>query len=416
MATLAVTNTFSAGTTIVASEMNTNFDDIEAFVNTTPGVVQADIVDAKGDLIAATAADTVGRLAVGTNTYVLTADSTEATGLIWAAPTTGDVTGVAAGTNIDVTSASGPVPSVALAIDAAVDFGSDGSGVDVSFHSATAGDLMLWDASEEKLVITGTNGQNSLEVADGNVSITDDLAVTGNVTIQTLDMDTIVEGDVIYGSGADTLARLAKGSDDEVLTLASGVPSWAAVSAGVSWSGSTANGIGTYGSSSSIVSESTATYDGTTLQLTTSGGGLKLDGLASTEANTLSDYEIGTCTIGLTPASGSITVGTPAAGYTKIGRMVTVGGRVFVNAISSPSGTVQLTGLPFIVKASEEYEPCGSAYTFGMGADNIPLAVTAGQGTTVANLYLMTAATVLQGGDVEADMELQFTITYATTA
>jgi hypothetical protein len=181
MATLAVTNTFSAGTTIVASEMNTNFDDIEAFVNTTPGVVQADIVDAKGDIIAATAADTVGRLAVGTDTYVLTADSGESTGLIWAAPTTGDVTGVAAGTNIDVTSASGPVPSVALAIDAAVDFGSDGSGVDVSFHSATAGDLMLWDASDEKLVITGTNGQNSLEVADGDVSITDKLTVSGGL-------------------------------------------------------------------------------------------------------------------------------------------------------------------------------------------------------------------------------------------
>ena len=40
MATLAVTNDFSAGTTIVASEMNTNFGDIETFVNTTPGVVQ----------------------------------------------------------------------------------------------------------------------------------------------------------------------------------------------------------------------------------------------------------------------------------------------------------------------------------------------------------------------------------------
>jgi hypothetical protein len=181
MATLAVTNTFSAGTTIVASEMNTNFDDIETFVNTTPGVVQADIVNAKGDLIAATAADTVARLGVGTNTYVLTADSTESTGLIWAAPTTGDVTGVAAGANIDVTSASGPVPSVALAIDAAVDFGSDGSGVDVSFHSATAGDLMLWDASDEKLVITGTNGQNSLEVADGDVEITDKLTVSGGL-------------------------------------------------------------------------------------------------------------------------------------------------------------------------------------------------------------------------------------------
>lgn len=43
------------------------------------------IVDAKGDIIAATAADTVSRLAVGANDTVLTADSTAATGLKWAA-------------------------------------------------------------------------------------------------------------------------------------------------------------------------------------------------------------------------------------------------------------------------------------------------------------------------------------------
>ena len=182
MATLAVTNSFSAGTTIVAADMNENFDDVEAFVNSTPGVVQNDIVDAKGDIIAATAADAVSRLAVGTDTYDLTADSGEATGLVWAAPTTGDITGLTAGTNIDISSATGPVPTIDLAVDAALVTGVDGTGVDVTFHSNTAGDNMLWDASEEKLVITGTNGQNSLEVADGDVSITDALTVTGTTT------------------------------------------------------------------------------------------------------------------------------------------------------------------------------------------------------------------------------------------
>ena len=44
------------------------------------------IVDAKGDIIAATAADTVARLAVGANGTVLTAASGQATGLEWATP------------------------------------------------------------------------------------------------------------------------------------------------------------------------------------------------------------------------------------------------------------------------------------------------------------------------------------------
>ena len=49
----------------------------------------ATAIDAKGDLIAGTGADTFARLAVGTNGFILTADSAEATGIKWAAAASG---------------------------------------------------------------------------------------------------------------------------------------------------------------------------------------------------------------------------------------------------------------------------------------------------------------------------------------
>lgn len=52
----------------------------------------ATAIDAKGDLVAGTAADTFSRLAIGANASVLTADSAEATGMKWA-------TAAAAGTS-----------------------------------------------------------------------------------------------------------------------------------------------------------------------------------------------------------------------------------------------------------------------------------------------------------------------------
>ncbi len=51
------------------------------------GGIQPTLLDAKADLITATANDTPARLGVGANGTVLTADSAEATGLKWAAPT-----------------------------------------------------------------------------------------------------------------------------------------------------------------------------------------------------------------------------------------------------------------------------------------------------------------------------------------
>jgi hypothetical protein len=64
---------------VLAKASNTNLD--FSWVAVDP----LTILDAKGDLISATAADTPARLAVGANGTLLTADSSEATGLKWAA-------------------------------------------------------------------------------------------------------------------------------------------------------------------------------------------------------------------------------------------------------------------------------------------------------------------------------------------
>jgi len=108
--------------------------------------------------------------------------------------------------------------------------------------------------------------------------------------------------------------------------------------------------LATYGDGTDIVAESTATYDGTTLQLTTSGGGLKLDGLNSSNANTLDDYEEGYWTCALTAStSGTITVATShdQGYYIKIGKLVHVQGNFEVDSVSSPVGTLRIGGLPF---------------------------------------------------------------------
>jgi hypothetical protein len=64
------------------------FSNPEATGGTGSGILES-LIDAKGDLIVGSAADTAARLAVGTNGQVLTADSGETTGVKWATPSGG---------------------------------------------------------------------------------------------------------------------------------------------------------------------------------------------------------------------------------------------------------------------------------------------------------------------------------------
>ena len=83
----ATTGTSITGLTALAANDVATVWTVNAFSVT--NAISNTLVDAKGDLIVATAADTPARLAVGANDTVLTADSSTATGLKWATPSSG---------------------------------------------------------------------------------------------------------------------------------------------------------------------------------------------------------------------------------------------------------------------------------------------------------------------------------------
>ena len=144
--------------------------------------IQNAIVDAKGDLIAATAADTPARLAVGTNGQVLTADSTAATGLAWAAAaTSGGMTSIASGSlsgaSVNIGSIAGTYKSLKLVLT-----GYYASSVDatMSFNSNTSSNYQqVFTSAADNTILTsgGTVTKMYLHQQSGSTSNTTAVAV-----------------------------------------------------------------------------------------------------------------------------------------------------------------------------------------------------------------------------------------------
>ena len=84
--------------------------------------------------------------------------------------------------------------------------------------------------------IAGSSGSTITVPTGQTLTLTDGLAVASLPTVTVAkggtNLTSFTAGDVLYATGSTTLAKLAKGSDDDVLTLASGVPSWATAPAG----------------------------------------------------------------------------------------------------------------------------------------------------------------------------------------
>lgn len=148
---------------------------------------------------------------------------------------------------------------------------------------------------------------------------------------------------------------------------------------------------------------------------TTSGTGITFPAAqsASTDANTLDDYEEGTWTPSWTASSGSMTYSKQSGLYTKIGRFVNARCHIITTANNSLSGTIQLNGFPFTVS---EFAT-GSVFVENV---NIQASVTffayVEINTTVAKLRYFTnnaGATFVQGSQLNAGSDMMFNFSYS---
>lgn len=75
------------------------------------------------------------------------------------------------------------------------------------------------------------------------------------------------------------------------------------------------------------------------------------------DANTLDDYEEGTWEAAFVSGGGTVTINNSfkTGAYVKIGKVVTVTGFFAVSAVSSPTGSLSITGLPFTSGAGNQF-------------------------------------------------------------
>jgi hypothetical protein len=115
-----------------------------------PNAIQNSIVDAKGDIITATADNTPARLAVGTNGQTLVADSSTATGLKWATPAGG-------GKVLQVVVSANATSFQSIKTASATDV--TGMSVSITPSSATSKILIIGMLNGINNQSTGTNAQ-----------------------------------------------------------------------------------------------------------------------------------------------------------------------------------------------------------------------------------------------------------------
>jgi len=186
---------------------------------------------------------------------------------------------------VDIDASTEVNVSSELKVGGKISVGTDGSGADVIFYSNTSGDDFTWDASEEKLIITGSNGQDALTVVDGNVTVADNVTAAAFVgdgssltglTVSDITGDLTVKGEE---NNSGTLNLYADEGDDDNdkwrMQTANGGSMTIDSKQSESWS--TLLTIGNTGNAA-LAGDLTVTGDDLTMATNTSGAALIGDG------------------------------------------------------------------------------------------------------------------------------------------
>lgn len=140
---------------------------------------------------------------------------------------------------------------------------------------------------------------------------------------------------------------------------------------------------------------------------------------ASSNANTLDDYEEGTFAVAITPSSGSVAMNYTVLQYTKVGRLVTITGECNALSVSTPGGSVTIGNLPFPNSGNSQRSSRTSFYIRAYSFTGVPLGVCVGYIDANASVIDVSAVNNFVGADIGANLQAGttfiFSFSYMTT-
>ena len=297
--------------------------------------------------------------------------------------------------------------------------------------------LKIRNADNDAFITIGEIDQtgDKFNLKCANATILENLTVNAQGDVRFADSDSshfiAFQAPATVTSNVTFTLPAADGTSGQAIqTDGSGTLSFATISA--SPGGSTTqvqfNNAGAFGGISGVTTDGTRMTASTTIGVggatpSTSGAGITFPATqsASSNANTLDDYEEGIWTPAFTPASGSytsLTYSQQNGHYTKIGNMVYAFVNITVNAVntSGASGDLNITGLPFSLAGETRGAGCFSRiFNMNLGTDVLIFRLIA-DGTTKLRIDTNTvnsaSPNTVAATEIKASSRIDFLFSY----